>query len=94
MTQMTVKQFAQDLGILPELLLEQLQAAGVHKKLATDTVTETDKTQLLDHLRKAHGTGAPKGKITLTRKHTTEIRQSDGAGKARTIEVKCVNEDY
>ena len=88
MTQMTVKQFAQDLGILPELLLEQLQAAGVHKKLATDTVTETDKTQLLDHLRKAHGTGAPKGKITLTRKHTTEIRQSDGAGKARTIEVK------
>lgn len=88
MTQMTVKQFAQDLGILPELLLEQLQAAGVHKKLATDTVTETDKTQLLDHLRKAHGTGAPKGKIILTRKHTTEIRQSDGAGKARTIEVK------
>lgn len=88
MTQMTVKQFAQDLGILPELLLEQFQAAGVHKKLATDTVTEADKTRLLEHLRKAHGTGTPKGKITLARKHTTEIRQSDGAGKARTIEVK------
>ncbi|MDT8364318.1 MAG: translation initiation factor IF-2 [Nitrosomonas sp.] len=88
MTQMTVKQFAHDLGILPELLLEQLQAAGVHKKLATDVVTEKDKMQLLEHLRKAHGTGSPKGKITLTRKHTAEIRQSDGAGKARTIEVK------
>lgn len=88
MTQMTVKQFAQDLGILPELLLEQLQAAGVPKKLVTDVVAETDKAQLLEHLRKAHGTGAPKGKITLARKHATEIKQSDGAGRARTIEVK------
>ncbi len=88
MTQMTVKQFAKDLGILPELLLEQLQAAGVPKKLVTDAVAEADKAQLLEHLRKAHGTGAPKGKITLTRKHTTEIKQSDGAGRARTIEVK------
>jgi translation initiation factor IF-2 len=88
MTQMTVEQFARDLGMLPDLLLEQLQAAGVSKRLATDFVTEQDKTQLLDHLRKAHGTGGSKNKITLTRRQTTEIRQSDGAGKARTIEVK------
>ncbi|MGG7055664.1 translation initiation factor IF-2 [Nitrosomonas sp. ANs5] len=88
MTQMTVEQFAQELGMLPDLLLEQLQAAGVNKRSATDFVTEQDKTQLLDHLRKAHGTSGTKNKITLTRRQTTEIRQSDGAGKARTIEVK------
>lgn len=85
---MTVEQFAHDLGMLPDLLLEQLQAAGVNKRSAADLVTEQDKTQLLDHLRKAHGTSESRGKITLTRRQTTEIRQSDGAGKARTIEVK------
>ena len=52
MTQMTVEQFAHDLGMLPNLLLEQLQAAGVAKRSATDFVTEQDKTQLLDYLRK------------------------------------------
>ena len=40
-----------------ELLLEQLQAAGVNKTLAEDTLTEQDKTQLLDYLRKSHGAG-------------------------------------
>ena len=88
MTQMTVEQFARDLGMVSDLLLEQLQAAGVSKRSATDFVTEKDKTQLLDHLRKVHGTDGSKNKITLARRQTTEIRQSDGAGKARTIEVK------
>lgn len=88
MTQMTVEQFAHDLGMPPDLLLDQLQAAGVNKRSATDFVTEQDKTQLLDHLRKAHGAGGSKNKITLIRRQTTEMRQSDGLGKARTIEVK------
>ncbi|MCC6915787.1 translation initiation factor IF-2 [Nitrosomonas sp.] len=88
MTQMTVEQFAHDLGMLPNLLLEQLQAAGVGKHSAADFVTEQDKTQLLDYLRKSHGSSGSRTKITLSRKQTTEIKQSDSAGRPRTIEVK------
>lgn len=88
MTQMTVEKFANELDMLPEVLLEQLLAAGVIKQSVGDILTEKDKTQLLDYLRKVHGSIEPKKKITLTRRQTTEIRQSDGAGKARTIEVK------
>jgi translation initiation factor IF-2 len=71
------------------VLLEQLQAAGVQKASEDDTLSETDKARLLDHLRKSHGsTDADKRKITLTRRHTSEIKQSDATGKARTIQVE------
>jgi translation initiation factor IF-2 len=87
---MNVEQFAKELKLSPELLLEQLKSAGVHKTAADDTVTEADKTQLLDYLRKMHGAEEkPKTKITLTRKQTTEIKKSDSAtGKSRTIQVE------
>jgi translation initiation factor IF-2 len=89
MAQINVTQFAQQLGLPPTLLIEQLQAAGVNKALAEDTpLTEKDKTQLLDHLRKSHGAGEAKQKITLTRRQTTEIKKSDGLGKSRTIQVE------
>jgi translation initiation factor IF-2 len=89
MAQINVTQFAKDLGLPITLLLEQLQAAGVKKKLAEDTVlTEKDKTQLLDYLRQAHGAKEQKSKITVTRKQTTEIKKADGTGRARTIQVE------
>jgi translation initiation factor IF-2 len=71
------------------LLVEQLAASGVAKQNGTETVTEADKAKLLDHLRKSHGAaGADKKKITLTRKSTSEIKQADSSGKARTIQVE------
>jgi len=89
MAQINVTHFAKELGLPIELLIEQLQTAGVKKKLADDTVlTEKDKTQLLDYLRQAHGAKEAKNKITLTRKQTTEIKKSDSTGKARTIQVE------
>ena len=89
MAQINVTQFAQQLGLPPALLIEQLQAAGVNKALAEDTpLTEKDKTQLLEHLRKSHGAGEAKQKITLTRRQTTEIKKSDGLGKSRTIQIE------
>src|SRR3954471_19024061 len=88
MAQINVTQFAKELGLPVELLIEQLQTA-VKKKLSDDTVlTEKDKTQLLDYLRQAHGAREAKNKITLTRKQTTEIKKSDSMGKARTIQVE------
>jgi len=90
MPQIKVKEFAKELGVGPELLIEQLQSAGVKKALTGETgLTEKDKTQLLDHLREAHGAKEAKQKITLTRRQTTEIKKSDSmTGKARTIQVE------
>jgi translation initiation factor IF-2 len=89
MAQINVTQFAQQLGLPTNLLIEQLQAAGVNKALSEDTaLTEKDKTQLLEHLRKAHGAAEAKQKITLTRRQTTEIKKSDSTGKHRTIQIE------
>ena len=89
MAQINVTQFAQQLGLPTTLLIEQLQAAGIKKALSDDTqLTEKDKTQLLEHLRKSHGAAESKQKITLTRRQTTEIKKSDGTGKSRTIQVE------
>ena len=88
MDQMTVSQFAAELKMPAPALLEQLAKAGVSKKAAADMVTEQDKSQLLDYLRKSHGETAPKAKITLTRKQTSEIKATDSTGKARTVQVE------
>ena len=89
MAQMNVTQFASELGLPPGLLIEQLQAAGVKRALAEDTLlTEKDKTQLLDYLRQVHGGREAKQKITLTRRQTSEIKKSDSTGKSRTIQVE------
>jgi len=88
MAQTKVEQFANELGLLPAALLEQLQAAGVSKQLAKDSLTEKDKAQLLNYLRNVHGTKGEKSKITLTRRQTSEIRKSDSTGKAHTIQVE------
>jgi len=83
-----VSQFATELRVPPQLLLEQLSAAGVLKAAESDALSEDDKSRLLESLRKAHGGGGEKKKITLTRKQTTEIKQADASGKARTIQVE------
>jgi translation initiation factor IF-2 len=88
MPQMSVAQFASELGVAETVLLEQLKAAGVNKSAAEDPLTEQDKAQLLDYLRRAHGVKENRSKITLTRRETTEIRKADATGKARTIQVE------
>jgi len=89
MASTNVASFATELKMPVEMLLEQLRSAGVEKRSGDDTVTEADKERLLEALRRAHGGGeAPKKKITLTRKQTSEIKQADATGKARTIQVE------
>src|SRR5690606_19008451 len=62
---------------------------GVAKGSPEDSLTEADKERLLDFLRSSHGTaGGERKKITLTKKSTTEIKQADSSGKARTIQVE------
>ncbi len=88
MGKLNVAQFATDLGLPVTLLLEQLKAAGVSKGQESDSISEKDKAQLLEHLRQAHGAEKPAKKITLTRRETTEIKKADSSGRARTIQVE------
>ncbi|MDR2093239.1 MAG: translation initiation factor IF-2 [Azoarcus sp.] len=84
---MSVTQFAGELNMPAAALLEQLKRAGVDKSDAKDLLTEQDKSRLLAYLRESHGE-ARKGKITLTRKQTSEIRSTDATGRARTVQVE------
>ncbi|MFJ4289644.1 translation initiation factor IF-2 [Cupriavidus sp. NPDC089707] len=90
MASTTVAQLAAELSRSAAALLEQLQAAGVGKATPEDIITESDKTSLLDYLKRSHGQAddSARKKITLTKRETSEIRQSDGTGKTRTVQVE------
>lgn len=54
-TEVTVKQLATTVGIPVERLLAQLQEAGISAQAEDATITENEKIQLLQHLRRSHG---------------------------------------
>ena len=87
MSSNTVAQFAIELKMPANVLLDQLRAAGVELNSVEDNVTDGDKARLLESLRRSHGATEGK-KITLTRRQTSEIRQADGSGRSRTIQVE------
>ena len=89
MSSTTVAEFANELKKSTDTLLEQLKSAGVPKASASDVLTDGDKHSLLNYLQNSHGTASPeRKKITLVKKQTTEIKQADATGKARTIQVE------
>jgi translation initiation factor IF-2 len=89
MSSNTVAEFASELKKSPDILLEQLRSAGVEKSAVSDALTETDKQMLLSFLQISHGTATgERKKITLVKKSTSEIKQADASGKARTIQVE------
>lgn len=86
----TVKVLAKELKRTAPDLLEQLKAAGIDKGSEDDSITEKDKTVLLEYLQKAHGNADAGGrkKITLIKRESSEIRQADSAGRTRTVQVE------
>jgi translation initiation factor IF-2 len=86
MSDVTVKQFAEVVGVPPDRLLVQLGEAGLSVSDENATISETEKTQLLDFLRLSHGKRGPlsaggNNKITLKRKTQTELRAKVPAGR-------------
>ena len=89
MSSTTVAEFASELKKSTDTLLEQLRSAGVPKASSSDALSEADKQKLLGYLQASHGTSSPeRKKITLVKKSTSEIKQADSSGKARTIQVE------
>jgi translation initiation factor IF-2 len=96
MSEVTVKELAQVVGVPVERLMAQLSEAGMAVEDASSRISDDDKMRLLDFLRKSHGKeeeGGPR-KITLKRKSMSELRVSGGTGRAadrRAPVTKTVN---
>ncbi|MDX5333463.1 MAG: translation initiation factor IF-2 [Gammaproteobacteria bacterium] len=88
MTNVTVKQLAEVVGTPVDRLLEQLRDAGIEVSGADGELTDKEKMQLLEHLRRSHGKDEGGRKITLRRKSTSELTVSGGAGRAKTVSVE------
>jgi translation initiation factor IF-2 len=93
MPEVTVRQFATDVGIAVNRLLVQFEEAGIKVAGADATITDEQKVDLLAHLRKSHGSkeqleiAEPK-KITLKRKTHSEIKMAGGPGQVKTVSVE------
>ncbi|HFE37304.1 MAG TPA: translation initiation factor IF-2, partial [Gammaproteobacteria bacterium] len=91
MSEVTVKQFAEVVGIPVDRLIAQLSDAGLSAKASDETITDDEKMTLLSYLRERHGKteaeSSPK-RITLKRKMVSEIKgktsQSGGIGQGKT----------
>ena len=95
MSTITIKKFAEQIGIEPDRLVKQLKEAGLAGKSVDDTLQDQEKRALLDFLRgggeKKKADAAPsesRGKITLKKKTTSEIQQTSRTGIARTVQVQ------
>jgi len=96
MSDVTVKQLAEVLGITAEKLMEQLKAADIPAKSDTDTIDNESKVKLLEFLRGSHGKDkkslSPRKKVVLKRKSKEVLTVSSGTGISKTknvnIEVK------
>lgn len=90
MSQVTVTQLAEVLGISTDRLLAQFKEAGIGIGSADAPVTNDDKKKLLAYLRTSHGKNAgrdpaePPRKVTLKRKTISELKvPTVGAGRVR-----------
>ncbi len=94
MSSVTVKQFAETVGVSVERLLSQLSAAGLKAAKADEMISDDEKVKLLSFLR---GDGkktdvkksdsSPK-KVTLKRKSVSELRQSSAHGRSKIVSVE------
>jgi translation initiation factor IF-2 len=100
MSDVTIKQLAQTLGMPIDKLIGQLGEAGMKFSDAEQVISSTDKMRLLGFLRRTHGKVEAAGEtvdasprqITLKRRTVNEIKVNTGtgrgAGAAKTVNVE------
>jgi len=88
MPQTTIKSFAEQIGVPPEKLMQQLAAAGVPDKAVDDSLSDDEKLNLLTFLRGHLGGETGAKKITLRQKSLSQITQTTRTGPARTVQVE------
>jgi translation initiation factor IF-2 len=93
MSDVTVRQLAEVVGIPLERLISQLGDAGLDKYEADDILNDAEKLQFLSFLRQSHGktleeASKPK-RVTLQRRTVSELKQGKIPGKGvKTISVE------
>ncbi|TAL86225.1 MAG: translation initiation factor IF-2 [Rhodanobacter sp.] len=99
MSDVTIKQLAQVLGMPTEKLLIQLGEAGMKFSDQEQVISSTEKVKLLGFLRRTHGKGevvaevddsAPR-QITLRRRTVGELKVSTPGGRGAAASSKTVN---
>jgi len=95
MSQVTVSQLAEVLGISVDKLIAQMSKADINLTSGDDAVSNDDKKKLLAHLRSTHGKSASDAtaprKVTLKRKTLSELRIQGSGPRAST---KTVNVEF
>ncbi|WP_339527092.1 translation initiation factor IF-2 [Pseudomonas sp. EL_65y_Pfl2_R96] len=87
MTQVTVKQLADEVKTPVERLLQQMREAGLPHTAAEEHVTDSEKQSLLTHLKSSHKAKVEEPrKITLQRKTTSTLRVA--GSKSISVEVR------
>lgn len=87
MTQVTVKQLADEVKTPVERLLQQMREAGLPHTAAEQDVTDIEKQALLTHLKSGHKAKVEEPrKITLQRKTTSTLRVA--GSKSISVEVR------
>ena len=96
MADVTVEQLAAVVGAPVERLLQQMKDAGVSKSNGKESVSDSEKKQLLAHLKRVHGDagkgngsdGAEPTRITLKRKTVSKMKVSGNSGKNKVVNVE------
>ena len=99
MSDVTIKQLAQVLGMPVDKLLGQLGEAGMKFSDPEQVVSSTEKVKLLGFLRRTHGKGeavaevedsSPR-QITLKRRKVSELKVATPGGRGAASSAKTVN---
>ncbi|WP_394131142.1 translation initiation factor IF-2 [Shewanella maritima] len=87
MADTSVEKLATEVGKSVERLIEQFAEAGVSKK-KNDSVSEAEKQQLLEHLKKQHGGDNAPTKMTLQRKTVSTLSVASTGGQSKDVKVE------
>ncbi|MBO1895879.1 MULTISPECIES: translation initiation factor IF-2 [unclassified Shewanella] len=87
MADTSVEKLAAEVGKSVDRLIEQFSQAGMNKK-QLDTVSEKEKQQLLDYLKKQHGADSVPTKMTLQRKTVSTLSVASTGGQSKDVKVE------
>ena len=87
MAETTVEKLATEVGKSVDRLIEQFSQAGINKT-QNDSVSESEKQQLLDYLKKQHGGDAAPTKMTLQRKTVSTLSVAGNGGQSKDVKVE------
>lgn len=96
MPEVTIRQYAEVIGISVDRLIEQLEEAGLVHRSADEVISDNEKTELLSYLRRKHGKDekSEPRKITLKRKTISELKVPVAATSRTKARSKTINVEF